>query len=138
MPKFHFVEDYERHVEDLLAKHPLDEAMSLAVGGHYDSIGRVMTQALIIAGVKNGDFVFDLGCGSGRVAHALSKQVTLRNYLGTDVVEKLLSYARTKCPQYYKFEKHQELSVPAADETIDFAFAFSVFTHLLPESFFFT
>lgn len=36
MAQFHFVEDYERHVAALLEQHPIDEAMSLAVGGLYD------------------------------------------------------------------------------------------------------
>lgn len=36
MSEFHFVEDYERLVEQLLAAHPLYEAMSLAVGGQYE------------------------------------------------------------------------------------------------------
>jgi hypothetical protein len=33
MPTVHFFEDYERHVAELMASHPLDEAMSLAVRG---------------------------------------------------------------------------------------------------------
>jgi hypothetical protein len=38
MAEFHFVEDYELHVEALLKAHSIDEAMSLAVGGLYDSV----------------------------------------------------------------------------------------------------
>lgn len=33
MAQFHYVEDYERLVSELISKHPIDEAMSLAVGG---------------------------------------------------------------------------------------------------------
>lgn len=133
MAEFHFVEDYERHVADLIAKHPIDEAMSLAVGGDYEGIGRVMAQALITAGLKDGDSVVDIGCGSGRVASAVAKRVNLGAYLGTDVVEALLSYARTKCPDYYNFVNNRQLYIPIESDSVDYVFAFSLFTHLLPE-----
>ncbi|MDD4915980.1 MAG: hypothetical protein PHW13_13195 [Methylococcales bacterium] len=41
MAKFHFVEDYEAHVKNLIATKPLDEAMSDAVGGNYHLIGDI-------------------------------------------------------------------------------------------------
>ena len=41
MAKFHFIEDYERHVANLIATHPIDEAMSLAVGGSYELVGGI-------------------------------------------------------------------------------------------------
>ena len=47
MPQVHFVEDYERHVAELMASHPPDEAMSLAVGGQYDEYGRLMADILL-------------------------------------------------------------------------------------------
>ena len=49
MAEFHFVEDYERHVARLMRDHPIDEAMSLAVGGAYDIIGRIEAEALVKA-----------------------------------------------------------------------------------------
>jgi hypothetical protein len=41
MARFHFVEDYQRLVTQLIATKPLDEAMSLAVGGSFLEIGTV-------------------------------------------------------------------------------------------------
>lgn len=131
MAQFHFVEDYTNLVNQLIKDHPLDEAMSIAVGGGYEEFGQVCADALIQSGLSSGMSVLDFGCGSGRVAHALAKKVTLSKYLGTDVVELLLKYARTKTPKNYQFIEHQELSIPAKDEEFDYAFAFSVFTHLL-------
>jgi ubiquinone/menaquinone biosynthesis C-methylase UbiE len=131
MAKFHFVEDYEALVDKLIKEHPLDEAMSIAIGGGYEEFGPICADVLIQSGLRDGMSVLDFGCGSGRVAHALAKKVTLSQYLGTDVVQKLLNYAKTKTPKNYVFVKHHELSIPAENETFDFAFAFSVFTHLL-------
>lgn len=131
MARFHFVEDYEQHVEQLLRDHPLDEAMSLAVGGGYEETGNLAAQILIDAGLRDGASVFDFGCGSGRVAHAVSKRVDVREYLGTDVVQALLDYAATRTPDHYVFLRHDELGIPAADATLDMVHAFSVFTHLL-------
>jgi ubiquinone/menaquinone biosynthesis C-methylase UbiE len=109
----------------------MDEAMSIAIGGRYEEFGPICADALIQSGLSSGMSVLDFGCGSGRVAHALAKKVTIPKYLGTDVVELLLKYARTKTPKNYQFVEHQELSIPAKEKEFDFAFAFSVFTHLL-------
>jgi len=74
----------------------------------------------------------DLGCGSGRVAFALSQRVKI-HYTGTDVVPALLDYAKSKCPKNYTFLNHRQLNVPAKDKSLDFVIAFSLFTHLLHE-----
>ena len=76
--------------------------------------------------------LFDLGCGSGRLAHALGRRATI-DYLGTDVVPELLAYARTRSPANYRFVLNTGLTAPAADGSLDMACAFSVFTHLLHE-----
>lgn len=132
MAQFHFVEDYEKHVAALVAAHPIDEAMALAVGGDYDGVGKIETAILKAAGLKSGMSVFDLGCGSGRLAATLGKEESLKiDYIGTDVVQDLLDYAVTKTPSHFRFLRHQALSVPAEDSSIDIACAFSVFTHLL-------
>lgn len=132
MAQFHFVEDYEKHVENLIAAYPIDEAMALAVGGDYAGVGKIETAILKAAGLRTGMSVFDLGCGSGRLAAALGEEPgILVDYLGTDVVRALLDYAATKTPAHFRFARHRELSVPTPDSSIDIACAFSVFTHLL-------
>ncbi|MGE3366425.1 MAG: class I SAM-dependent methyltransferase [Rhizobiaceae bacterium] len=125
------VSDYERFVADLIATHPLDEAMSLAVGGDYDKIGDIASDVVVHAGAKDGMAVLDFGCGSGRVASALSRKVNLSRYLGTDVVQALLDYAQTKTPAHYVFKRETGLRFPAEDQAFDMAYAFSIFTHLL-------
>ena len=132
MAQFHFVEDYVRHVAKLIEAHPLDQAMSLAVGGHYEEAGTGLAELVIGLGLGDGHAVLDLGCGSGRVATKLARRVNI-SYTGFDVVAALLDYAATKCPNHYRFIHHCDLSVPVSDKSIDFAIAFSFFTHLLHE-----
>lgn len=131
MAKFHFVEDYERHVDGLIEKYPIDEAMSRAVGGDFERVGGMLLNMLNHAGLTGDMSVFDLGCGSGRLASALDKSGTSIQYTGTDVVQKLLDYAADRAPAHYRFINHPQLSLPVEDESIDIACAFSVFTHLL-------
>lgn len=129
LEKPHFVRDYERHVHGLMAAYPLDEAMSLAVGGSYEETGVTQKQLLQYAGLQDGMSVIDLGCGSGRLAHALGKELKIE-YCGLDIVEALLSYARTKTPPNYRFILNTTLSLPLPDQCADFVSVFSVFTHL--------
>lgn len=128
----HYVADYRALVKNLLEEHPLDEAMSLAVGGSYREKGDLQQRILRYAGLRDGMTLVDVGCGSGRLAHALSRSSRI-TYLGTDVVPELLDYAKSKSSSEYRFVLHQDLSVPVPDESADFICAFSVFTHLLPE-----
>jgi glycosyltransferase involved in cell wall biosynthesis/SAM-dependent methyltransferase len=130
MTKFHFVEAYESLVDRLVQAFPKDEAMSLAVGGEYESTGNVEKAILAYVGLRDGQCVFDLGCGSGRLAHALGSEYRI-DYFGTDVVQSLLDYAASKSPPNYKFMRHAELNIPLPPQSVDIACAFSVFTHLL-------
>jgi SAM-dependent methyltransferase len=132
MAEFHFVEDYEEHVERLLKQHSRDEAMSLAVGGQFREIGEIEASILRHAGLREGTRLVDLGCGSGRLAHVLGESTRIE-YLGIDIVQSLLDYAAEKSPPGYRFVLHRELSIPAEPGTADMVCAFSVFTHLLHE-----
>lgn len=129
MAQFHFVEDYEKLVAALVKRHPIDEAMSLAVGGGYELFGQIEAQLLRQAGLADGMRLVDLGCGSGRLASALHGATEI-SYLGIDIIQALLDYAKTKAPSY-EFRLHRELSIPQPDAAADMVCAFSLFTHLL-------
>lgn len=129
MAQFHFVEDYERYVSNLIATYPIDEAMALAVGGDYERVGQIEAAILKSFGLKDGMHLVDLGCGSGRLASVLYTSVEI-DFTGTDVVAALLDYAKSKAPRY-KFVVHQQLSIPLPDASADMIAAFSLFTHLL-------
>lgn len=130
MAKFHFVEDYERYVRQLMKRHPLDEAMSIAVGGRYDEIGRIECAIMRHAGLRDGHRLVDFGCGSGRLAVSLAREVRI-DYLGLDVVKPLIDYARTRCPADYRFALNTTLALPPENASVDYFAAFSIFTHLL-------
>lgn len=131
MANFHFVEDYQNYINNLIQNHDIDTAMSLAVGGAWSEMGNKLADVLCQSGLKDGHSVLDFGCGSGRVAHHIAKKLSVKNYLGIDIMEELLNYARNKTPANYKYIKNQSLFIPADNNSFDYAFAFSVFTHLL-------
>ena len=133
MPSVHFVEDYERKVDDLVRQHPIDEAMELAVGGKFEQMGAIEAETLATAGAGDGMTVLDLGCGSGRAAIPLAARFPNINYVGIDVVQRMLDYAASRCPPHFRFVCHQDVTIPLPDSSIDIAAAFSLFTHLLHE-----
>jgi len=131
--KFHFVDDYRALVRDVIARYPLAEAMSRAVGGSYDALGEIEKQMLIGYGLEPSHTLIDVGCGSGRLAKALVPHLTHGRYLGTDVVWELLDYAREGCPESWQFALVDDIRIPFPDNCADLACFFSVFTHLLHE-----
>jgi ubiquinone/menaquinone biosynthesis C-methylase UbiE len=96
-------------------------------------MGNIQADLLHEWGLKDGHFVIDIGCGSGRLASALQKRGTEIQYLGTDIVPELLKYAKTKAPPHYRFQLSTEFRIPASDASADFVTFFSVFTHLYHE-----
>lgn len=133
MAQFHFVEDYQRLVADLIAQYSLDEAMARAVGGvgSFEAVGDIECDVMTYAGLRNGMSVIDLGCGSGRLAVALSKRFSIE-YCGLDIVQDLLTYAKSRTPANYHYIMNHSLTLPIPAQSVDFFSAFSVFTHLLP------
>ena len=129
----HFVNAYTARVRDLISTHPIDEAMSLAVGGAYDEVGRNEAETLCRFGLVDGMTIVDLGCGSGRLAKHLGLIFRDIRYLGVDVVQELLDYAAANSPEHFRFVLNHDLSLPAPDGSVDFVAAFSVFTHLFHE-----
>ncbi len=128
---FHFVADYNDLVRHLIATNDRKTAMSLAVGGNWDKIGKKLSLLAQDLGLKSGMNVLDFACGSGRFAHYLSKDVEVPRYVGIDVVQELLDYADEICPDHYEFILNRSLSLPVEDNAFDYAFGFSIFTHLL-------
>lgn len=132
----HYVSDYHKHVNALIENtKSYDEAMSLAVGGLYDSVGDVLLDLLLSEGLAENQTLVDVGCGSGRLPSAITRRNILPelHYIGTDVVQKLLDYAKTKSRPGFRFLRHAEISIPVENSTADFVAFFSVFTHLLHE-----
>jgi SAM-dependent methyltransferase len=127
---------YRRHVRELVATHDLDEAMALAIGGRWDETAPLLEGALQLAGLPNDGLLVDIGCGSGRLAQRLESRFA-GNYVGSDVVEELIAYARERSNRpEWRFELTGSPTIPVEDETADMICFFSVFTHLPHEAIF--
>ena len=92
--KFHFAEAYTSLVKNLIKQYPLDEAMSRAVGGDFVARGQIEKQLLIHYGLLPDHILIDVSCGSGRLAKAMLPYLKEGAYLGTNIVDELLDYAR--------------------------------------------
>ena len=132
-PKPHYVAAYGALVRSLRRNFTLDEAMSRAVGGDYEGMGRRLRAIVEYAGLKDGMALVDIGCGSGRLSTALSQPAMRIDYLGTDIVKPLLKYAQSRASSAFAFRHHTELSLPVPSASVDMCCAFSVFTHLRHE-----
>jgi len=130
---FHFVDDYRELVRDMIARYPLAEAMSRAVGGHLTAVGQIEKRLLIGYGLKPEHTLVDVGCGPGRLAKQLIGYFTSGRVLATDVVPEFVDYARIGCPANWQFAVVEDTRIPFAKDEADFASFFSVFTHLLYE-----
>jgi SAM-dependent methyltransferase len=131
----HFVKDYKKLVKNLIDTNPnnLELAMSIAVGSptikHYKDVGSNQYNILKHIGLKDGMTIYDLGCGSGRTAQALSKNNWHGAYIGVDIIPELVEYLKLSNPNYSAYN-HNVLSIKASTCSLDILFAFSLFTHL--------
>ena len=120
---------YEEKTRHLLSTEPVETAMSLAIGGEYDGIGRLESALLRSLGLTDGSFLIDVGCGSGRLAVQLNDLQC--KYLGIDIVPELLRYAQsTSRRPDWRFIEADGFKIPEKDEAADFVCFFSVITHL--------
>lgn len=128
-----YVHSYRAHLKHLIAVHGRNIAMELVVGGDYAQIGMLESSALMTLGLQPGHTVVDVGTGSGRLPFNLKDYLT-GHFIGTDVLDEALEYAREKCARPdWCFISHFEPSIPVENSFADFVTFFSVFTHLLDE-----
>lgn len=130
MAELNFLKSYPEHLAQLRATLPNDAAVEAAVGGEFITVGKLERALLRSLGLADGQFVVDVGCGSGRLAWQLAAEPELR-YLGTDVVPDLLDHARALCRRPdWSFVTVGGISIPCESSSADFVCFFSVFTHL--------
>ncbi len=124
---------YGDMVDAYLKTLPEKEAMEAAVGGNYERFGALEYIVLRQFGLSENQSIVDVGCGSGRLARRLAG-VSDIEYLGTDVVDKFISYCSKNFDfRGMKFAIVDRVHIPMADQSADMVAAFSVFTHILPE-----
>lgn len=124
---------------------------ALVGAGDFEDIGKGILQKLIeIGGLKPNERVLDVGCGVGRVAIPLTNYLKDNgSYEGFDVVAKDIKWCQKKIsPRFPNFHfqlaevynkayspyaryKASDYKFPYEDESFDFVFLTSVFTHML-------
>lgn len=119
-------------------------------GGDYARVGRHFRELFVDIGrLEPHHDVLDVGCGTGRIAASLVDYVAGR-YEGFDIVPEGIAWCQSRItPRHPNFNfsladlynsKYNrkgrftaaEYTFPYADDSFDFAFLTSVFTHLLP------
>ncbi|KAF0116261.1 MAG: type 12 family methyltransferase [Rhodobacteraceae bacterium] len=93
-------------------------------------------QVLLAAGMTPDDHLLDIGCGSLRLGHKAVPYLKPGHYWGTDASHALMRHGRlTELPDPEALpEDHlvedAAFAFPGIPDTITFAIAFGVFTHL--------
>jgi SAM-dependent methyltransferase len=146
----------ERATELLGRSDPLLPPTSLMfVGGSrrdFRKLGEKWLATFVrVGGLKPSDNVLDVGCGVGRMAVALSGYLDLgTKYRGFDIVPQGIAWCQQAIsPRFPTFEfrhadiynqeynpggrlRASEFVFPYPDESFEFVFLTSVFTHMLP------
>jgi ubiquinone/menaquinone biosynthesis C-methylase UbiE len=133
MSQSNFHDSYVSKVKGLLASTDQESAMSQAVGGEFETVGRLEFMLLKHEGLRPEHTIIDAGCGSGRLAVQLRNYLT-GTYVGFDVVPSLLEHAESLCKRPdWRFYQAPGTTIPESSSSADFIAFFSVFTHLLHE-----
>ena len=132
--KLDFFNSYNEFIDYNFNNFDVEKAVEVSCGGNRVAYGYVEMQLLKQFGLKTSDSVVDVGCGYGRLAENLTNYLSSGSYLGIDVVEKLINYAKNKnTKSNVRFKAVNGLEIPAEDSSVDFISVFSVFTHMLHE-----
>jgi ubiquinone/menaquinone biosynthesis C-methylase UbiE len=119
--------------------------------GDFKAIGKEFFRYFVELGrLRPEDRVLDVGCGIGRMAVPLTQFLTSGSYEGFDIVHNGIKWCdKTISSRYHNFHfqladvynkfynrkgkySASEYRFPFEDESFDFIFLTSVFTHMLP------
>lgn len=123
------------------------------VGGQFEQVGELYAGFFRDrAGLRPDDAVLDIGCGVGRLAAPLTSYLgPSARYEGFDIIERGIVWCRRHITARYPNFRFQvadvynrfynphgrypasEYRFPYPDASFDFAFATSLFTHMLPD-----
>jgi SAM-dependent methyltransferase len=128
------------------------EELASGVGGPLDIGHGHVGQLRTLAGLRSEDHVLDVGCGIGRTAIPLTAVLSEEGaYQGFDLAPAAIEWCRREITSRYPNFRFThvdlfngaynpsgtispaEFRFPYEDEQFDLVFAYSVFTHLLPE-----
>jgi SAM-dependent methyltransferase len=133
-----------------------DPSLQNQVGppGVFQDVGLTTMGRLNMAGLRPEHDVLDIGCGVGRTARFLCDYMSAEaHYEGFDIMESLIEWCQaeitSRFPNFrfsfvplYNSAYLPDASLPSAvdlrfpypDESFDFVFAHSVFTHMSPDA----
>jgi SAM-dependent methyltransferase len=114
----------------------------------YWSSGWMTADLQLAAGLQARDSIIDVGCGCGRLAYGLHEWFPGR-YVGVDITPSLIEFCQKRFPrfEFYHLNAYSEYfnphgstdpeaaRIPLPDASFDLAVLFSVYTHLLPDTF---
>lgn len=122
--------------------------------GDFEVVGEILAgQLRELGGLRPDARVLDVGCGVGRVAVPLTRYLTTGRYDGFDISPRMITWCRDhislRHPEFrftlvdvqnthYNPDRGAAASgvrFPYADDAFDFAFATSLFTHMVPGGF---
>jgi SAM-dependent methyltransferase len=123
--------------------------------GDFVTIGDEFLRIFVdIAGLRRDESILDVGCGVGRIALPLTRYLNANgHYEGFDIVPQAIQWCQENItPRYPNFTFHladicnsnynphgtedaRTYQFPYKTESVDFAIATSVFTHVLPDAF---
>lgn len=130
-----------RPISPYLAEGFYDKALAAGrhrdiVGGRWDETGRVQMRVLQDAGLMPHHHLLDIGAGSLRLGCKAVPYLDPGHYWATDASRALMLRGRSleldhpdSLPEDHLIED-SEFRLPGVPDTIDFAIAFGVFTHL--------
>jgi len=134
----HFQRDYDALSRSLAEAHPDDVELAMAklIGSptvaEFRRQGDQQVEILRRVGLANGHSIYDLGCGSGRTAHALRRLGWTGTFKGADIQKEAVAFLNAHC-EGFPAVVWMDLSIDAGDDVLDLVYAWSVFTHLMHE-----
>jgi SAM-dependent methyltransferase len=110
------------------------------VGGRWRETAEAQMQALLAEGLQPHHRLLDIGCGALRLGHRAVPFLDPGHYWGTDASAALMQRGweaelaeKDRLPPAQLVED-AGFAFPGLPDTIDYAIAFGVFTHLPPET----
>ncbi len=106
-------------------------------GGDYDVMGVIELDVLRAEGLQPTSTLLDFGCGNGRLAVHAVPYLDHGTYIGTDIAPTFLAHAAhrivaakgtSSCDVKLVHQVGEQFDL--ADQSVDLACAFSVFTHM--------
>ncbi len=140
------------NIDDMIPEDSVAEYVGGGGAELFRTVGNLMVDWFkLYCNLRPDEKVLEVGCGIGRIAIPLTQYLTSGSYEGFDIVPHGIEWCQTKIsPRYPNFHffladvhnkayypqgQHpaSEYTFPFGDDSFDFVFLTSVFTHMLPK-----